>query len=161
MTISLSNQKGFSLIEALIAMLILSVGLLAVAMLQVSAMKANTNALSRTDGVSVAQSVLDTLRTLPMSDARLSDGDDTDDLYTGMATSGTNFTPDNADHSGSELYGSDSITGPTGQTYTIFWNVADNDDTNSKTVRLFVYWTDQKLGLDHTIVTTVLGGLYL
>jgi hypothetical protein len=53
------------------------------------------------------------------------------------------------------------ITGSTGQQYTVFWNVRDNTDTNTKTVRLFVYWTDQKFGLNRVIVTSVLGGLYL
>ena len=42
--------------------------------MQIGAMRANTNALGRTDGVAIAQSVLDTLRALPLDDPLLLDG---------------------------------------------------------------------------------------
>jgi len=151
-TLPIQNQQGFSLIEAMIAMVILSVGLLAVALMQIGAMKGNTNALSRTDGVAMAQSVMDTLRTLPLNDLLLVDNgsaiDDGRDVGAGFAAAA-------ADHDNGV------VAGASGQSYNVFWNVADNDDTNTKTVRLFVYWTDQKFGLNRVIVTSALGGLYL
>lgn len=152
--ILIQNQDGFSLIEAMIAMVILSVGLLAVGLMQVGAMKGNTNAMSRGNGVAIAQSVMNTLRTLPLDDALLDDGGDVDDLDAGR-DAGTGFTATDADHNNGV------VTGADGQGFNVFWNVADNDDTNTKTVRLFVYWTDQKFGLNRVIVTSVLGGLYL
>lgn len=136
-------------------MVILAVGLLAVAILQVSSMKANTNALSRTDGVAIAQSILDELRALPLDNDLLIDTDDDalGGLNDGEAVDGIPH-PENADQSNA------LITGTTGQSYTAFWNIAEDPATESKTIRLFVYWTDQQFGLDHTIVTTTLGGLY-
>lgn len=161
-TTPLNNQKGFSLIEAMIAMMILTIGLLAVGLMQVSAMKGNTNALSRTDGVAFAQSVMDRLRALPMSDALLTDTDGGVNLNAGMATGGGDPNPAVADHPPTLLYGANPITGMNGQSYTIFWNVTDNTPvTGAKTLRVFVYWTDPKFGLNRAIMTSVLGGLYL
>jgi type IV pilus assembly protein PilV len=158
------NQQGFSLIEAMIAMVILSVGLMAVGLMQIGAMKGNTNALSRGDGVAMAQSVMDTLRSLPMDDDLLKDDEPTPivDLDLGVDTNYADLDPDAATHSGSELFGSDEITGVNNQTYTIFWNVDDDSPiAETKTVRVFVYWNDQKFGLNRAIMTSVVGGLYL
>ncbi|MCK4503060.1 MAG: prepilin-type N-terminal cleavage/methylation domain-containing protein [Desulfuromonadales bacterium] len=147
----IKNQRGFSLIEAMIAMVILSIGLMAVGLMQIGAMKANANAFSRSDGVVMAQSVMDTLRCLPLDDDLLVDTGTAIDA--GKAVGGV-FNDALADQSLGNVVGSN------GQNYTIFWNVVDDTLTNSKTVRLFVYWTDQS-GLNRTIVTSVLGGLYL
>ena len=158
----IDNQKGFSLIEAMIAMVILSVGLLAVGLMQIGAMKANTNAISRTDGVAMAQSVLDTLRTLPVDDPLLSGSGD---LGAGMPAGNnlpTDDEIDDADHSGDEIFMSNRVFGVNGQKYTIFWNVIENSPVaDTRTVRVFVYWNDQKFGLNRTIMTSVVGGLYL
>lgn len=156
----INNQKGFSLIEALFAMVILTIGLLAVGLMQIQAMKGNTNAISRTDGVAVAQTVMDTLRSLPIDDTLLSDSGGT--LDDGIAVGGNAPVPGDADHTATELYGANPIAGMNGQNYTIFWNVTnDTPVTNSKTLRLFVYWTDQKFGRNRAIVTSIIGGLYL
>lgn len=157
---ALTNQKGFSLVEALIAIVLLTVGLLSVGLLQIGAMKSNTAATNRSDGVAIAQSVMDTLRTLPMNAPLLEDnGSAIDD---GSATGGNAPTPADADHTGTEIFGANPYIGMNGQAYTIFWNVADDTPiNNTKTVRLFVYWNDNRFGLNRTIVTSVLGGLYL
>lgn len=150
--LSLKNQQGFSLIEAMIAMVILSIGLLAVGLMQIGAMKGNTNALSRSDGVAMAQSQMDTLRSLPLNDPLLNDNggalDDGRDV-------GAGFDDALADQSLGVVFGMN------GQNYTIFWNVNDDAATGTKTVRLFTYWTDQQFGLNRVVVTSVLGGLYL
>jgi hypothetical protein len=54
--IPMRNQRGFSLIEALITMVLLIVGLLVARRI-----KANANAAGRTSGVAVARSVMDDL----------------------------------------------------------------------------------------------------
>ncbi|MEA3464559.1 MAG: prepilin-type N-terminal cleavage/methylation domain-containing protein [Thermodesulfobacteriota bacterium] len=161
--LSINNQQGFSLIEAMIAMVILSVGLMAVGLMQIGAMKGNTNALGRSDGVVMAQSVMDTLRCLPLGDDLLDDNGS--DLDAGKADGGV-FDDTLADHTAVELMGANPVTGANGQNYTIFWNIADNDidadgDAETKNIRLFVYWNDQKFGLNRVVVTSVLGGLYL
>lgn len=157
------NQRGFSLIEALVAMVILTIGLLAVGLMQIGAMKGNTNALGRSDGVAMAQSVMDTLRCLPLDDVRLSDSDDsTINLDDGMAVGGNAPVAANAGHEGDELFATNPILGANGQTYNVFWNVdEDTPVTGAKTIRLFVYWTDQKFGLNKVVVTSILGGFFL
>ena len=160
--LTIYNQKGFSLIEAMIAMVILSIGLLAVGLMQIGAMKGNSNAISRTDGVAMAQSVMDILRTLPVEDPLLSGGSN---LGAGMPA-GNNLPTAaeiaTADHPGDEIFASNPIPSINGQNYTIFWNVAENSPiADTRTVRVFVYWNDQKFGLNRAIMTSVVGGLYL
>lgn len=56
------RQSGFTLIEAMIAVVIFSVGLLAVASLQVVARKANFEAVQRTAASHLAQGLLERMR---------------------------------------------------------------------------------------------------
>ena len=106
----MKNQRGFSLIEAIVAMAILTVGLLAVGLMQISAMKGNTNALSRGDGVAVAQSVMDMLRSLPLDHNLLADEDPpVADLDLGAAANYAGLAPGSATHSGAELFGMISL----------------------------------------------------
>jgi type IV pilus assembly protein PilV len=153
-TFVLKNQRGFSLIEAIVAMVVLTVGLLAVGLMQIGAMKGNTNATSRSSGVAVAQSVMDDLRSLPLDHASLLDPH-AGQLDLGAAAAG-GPTAVNADHDNG------TITTPRGQVYTVFWNIADDFPIDSaKTVRVFVYWNDSHFGLNRAIMTSVIGGLYL
>lgn len=156
-TVKCRNQRGFSLVEALVAMVLLSIGLLGAGLMQIGSMKANTNAAGRTFGVGLAQSVMDDLRSRPLDDALLADtGDRGNDLDDGMAASGGNPVPADADQSMGQITASD------GRDYTIFWNVAEDEPVNgAKTLKLYVYWNDQEFGLNKVIMTTVLGGFYL
>ncbi|MEW5735473.1 MAG: prepilin-type N-terminal cleavage/methylation domain-containing protein [Thermodesulfobacteriota bacterium] len=54
-----SGSRGFSLLEVLIAMSIMSVGLLALAQMQVAAMKQNRSTTVRTDAISVGQDAME------------------------------------------------------------------------------------------------------
>ena len=158
-TVKRNNQEGFSLVEALVAMVLLSVGLLAAGLMQIGSMKANANAAGRTFAVGLAQSVLDDLRSLPVDDDLLDDGtgdvDGAGGLDDGMAAGGSP-NPAEADQSMGQVTGSD------GRNYTVFWNVAQDVPVDGvKTLKLFVYWNDSKFGLNKVIMTTVLGGLYL
>jgi len=156
----IKNQKGFSLIEVFTAMFILSVGLLAVGMMQIGAIKANTNAISRTDGVAMAQTVMETLRSLPLSSSLLTDTGAA--LDAGKSVNGNDPIPANAGHKASELYPTTTVEGSNGKIYTIFWNVEKDTPTKrARTLRLFVYWANQNSGLNKVIMTTTLGGLYL
>ncbi len=62
------RQKGFSLIEVMVALIITSVGLLGLAMLQVQGMKFNTNAYLRTQATLLANDIIDRIRTNPGGD---------------------------------------------------------------------------------------------
>jgi prepilin-type N-terminal cleavage/methylation domain-containing protein len=97
---SKSNMaSGFTLIEILIAISILSIGLLAVASMQVSAIRGNSHARHVTEGVTLAQDKLEELLYLSYTHADLSAGHHTD-LYppenhaiTWDITDGPNINP--------------------------------------------------------------------
>lgn len=59
------RQSGFSLLEVLIAVVILSVGLLGLAGMQVTSLKYVTSSLQRTQATSLAYDILDRLRANP------------------------------------------------------------------------------------------------
>lgn len=59
---SLSGMSGFSLMEVLIAMLILSIGLLGLAALQATSLKTNQEAYQRTQATFLAYDMIDRIR---------------------------------------------------------------------------------------------------
>jgi type IV pilus assembly protein PilV len=67
----LSDRKGFSLIELLVAITVLSVGLLAVAGLQGTAMRANSAANRMSAAASLAQEVMEDVTSWGIADPRL------------------------------------------------------------------------------------------
>ena len=61
---TMKNSKGFTLIEILIALTIFSVGLLAIAGLQISAIKYNSGSNLRTSSTALAQGVMEQVMAL-------------------------------------------------------------------------------------------------
>lgn len=57
------EMRGFSLIEVLVALLVLSVGLLGLALLQVQGMRYNSNSYQRTQATVLAYEIIDRIRT--------------------------------------------------------------------------------------------------
>ncbi|MBU2539089.1 MAG: prepilin-type N-terminal cleavage/methylation domain-containing protein [Proteobacteria bacterium] len=66
-----ANEKGFTLIEAMVAMVVLAIGILGVVIMQTRAVSANASAFSRTSGTGVGISVLETLQQMPFNDPNL------------------------------------------------------------------------------------------
>jgi len=71
------NQGGFSMIELLVAVVILAIGLLGLAELQVTAMKANSKSEGMIAATSLAQEIIERLTSMneadPMFDADVDD----------------------------------------------------------------------------------------
>ncbi len=65
------NSKGFTLIEVLIAMVIFSFGILAVAQMQIRALHGNSDAFSQTEATMWASNQAETLIALPFTHANL------------------------------------------------------------------------------------------
>ncbi len=163
---NIKNEKGFTLIEVIIAMGIFSIGILGVMAMQVEAIRGNSDASRRSQANTVALSVIEELKRLPFDDVNLNAGAN---LNAGMAVAGGAPTPNNADHLYipaqlpllSNIYqvnGTDLVDS-SGTRYQVFWNVDKTPvviGTDSFipfcTIRLFMYW-DTPLGTNHLEVT--------
>lgn len=73
------EQKGFTLLEVLVAIVVLSIGLLAAAAMQTIAIMGNTSAMNRTYALGLAEEMVDRIRV---------NAGDTPSIYTGINTSG-------------------------------------------------------------------------
>ncbi|MBW2615742.1 MAG: prepilin-type N-terminal cleavage/methylation domain-containing protein [Deltaproteobacteria bacterium] len=71
-----TRERGFTLIEVIVAISILTVGLLAVAKMQTAAIQGNFFAYRTSQATTLAQDRLEYLLALPYGDALLQDGDD-------------------------------------------------------------------------------------
>ena len=147
----ITNKQGFTLIEVLIALTILSIGVLAVAAMQIGAIKGNTSASGLTEASTLAQDKLEELLGVNYDDPVISDvngdgtGQDTDN--DGIDNDGGNFGLHELNHLSSPDFPDDSpdypwqYTGPTGIQYGIAWNIAvDLPVTETKTIKVNVSW---------------------
>jgi type IV pilus modification protein PilV len=122
----ISNEKGFSLIEILIAITVFAIGILAVGKMQITAIKGNSFANDLTTATTLAQDRMEKLICLSYIDDDLLDTNGNDD--TGLDAD-ANAT---ADHK--------YVDGR----YNIFWNIAtDYPISNTKEIRVIIRWTDK------------------
>lgn len=138
-----TNQRGISLIEILVAMVIGSIGFLALATMQTTAMHGNTFSSTTTDATTLAQGQMEELMRLTYSalttDTELVDTDGDGDAGLNDATAAT------ADS---------SLLAQTQNNlnYDIFWNISDDSlISNTKTVNVIVAWTDPMNGQNRTV----------
>jgi type IV pilus assembly protein PilV len=153
----LADQKGVTLIEAMIAMLLLSIGIVAVAAMQTRAIGASGAAFERTGANGVALSVLETLKTLPFDDANL--------VATPSLTSVGAWTYTEAGFPAlnpvlnvpaGAVAG--TVVDNSGLTYQLSWAVQDTilatGETPYKTVRVFMTWASP-VGQNRLVMTAV------
>jgi prepilin-type N-terminal cleavage/methylation domain-containing protein len=119
------QESGFTLLEVIVAIAILTFGILAVASTQVTAIRGNAFASGTTEATTWASDHMENLVALPWDDVNVADTD-------ADGTAGLDDTGGAADQ------------GPvTRGPYTIHWNVADNEVfNNTKTISVIVSWTD-------------------
>lgn len=116
----LSNQKGFTLLELLIALTILTVGLLGLAGLHIAAIQGNVSGFKISTAAAVAQQRIEELKALDSSAAALSDGAHAND-------------------------GNQVVQGITyNRSYTI---QDDTPVTGTSTITLTVQWVEPKTGI--------------
>ncbi len=117
------GEAGLTLIEALIAMSILTVGMLAIAQLQGKAIWANDLSSTNTAALNLAQDQLERIINMDYNDS------DLDDTQTG----------NNGDLTDTTTVDQQLTSGK----YTIIWNVAANTPiTDTKTVVVMVTWAN-------------------
>ena len=122
------NKQGFTLLEVIVAISILTIGLLAVASMQVSAIRGNASAYGMTEATSWASDQVEKLMVLPYENAGLQDTDGDGSAGLEEATEATDDNPNPP---------------PTHGKYKVYWNVAVDDTANgTKTVNVIATWTD-------------------
>jgi type IV pilus assembly protein PilV len=130
-------ERGFTLLEVIVAISILTVGLLAVASMQASAIRGNTLAGGVTEATNWASDQIEKLVELPYNDGRLQDKD-------GDGSAGLNDTEfdDDPGTQPDADYG-EIRQAPQGRQYKVYWNVAENDlKSGTKTINVIVTWQD-------------------
>lgn len=110
---AMSKEAGYTLIEVIIAMAILSIGLLAVGYMQITAINSNTTGSRITEGTTVALGKMEELITLRYTHADLAAGNHPD--------------PNSNDHPG----------------FSQTWDVVDNSPVaNAKRITVTVRWAE-------------------
>ena len=79
---TIQNERGFTLLEVIMAVSILSVGILAVASMQASALRGDAFAQNRTEGATWGQEKMEELIAAPYDDMDASNGDSQKNGYT-------------------------------------------------------------------------------
>lgn len=127
--ITTTNENGFTLIEALIAMVILALGIFALYSMQMASIQGNGRAARVTSAATWGADRLETLMTLDYDDPSDPNHELTDKNSDGVAGL------DNTDTPGSPADHGPETEGP----FTIYWNVADDYPAfGTKTVRVLV-----------------------
>ena len=161
----LAEQKGVTLIEAMVSMLLLSIGIVAVAAMQTRAVGASGAAFERTGANGVALTVVETLKALPFDDANLVAttapppallpliSDATARTYTaaGFPELQSLLTVPAGAAAG-------TVVDNSGLTYQLSWAVQDTflptGENPYKTVRVFMTWASP-VGQNRLIVTAI------
>lgn len=173
----MKNDNGFTLLEAMIALLILSVGIIGAALMQMQAIRGNDNGMGRTKANDIGLAVMEELRRLPFDDARACPAGtpavfSVAGLNSGSNIGGAAVAPALAGHIVSLVdfpnfpasytfsAATNTLVDDSGRSYQVFWNSnLDAFGTGAATqpacvINLFVYWQSPLGGLQHLQYTT-------
>ena len=148
-----SSEKGFTLVEVMIALAVFTIGILAVNAMQTKAISINTSANKLTLASSWASDRVERIFALDYDDPLIADTDGDGNGNTEDADDDGVDDDDNLDtvvddnenfglHHDTDVTADGTDTSPD-NSYTIFWNVADNIPMpNTKTIHIIVNRTD-------------------
>lgn len=154
----IAGQKGFTIIEAMVAIVILSVGILAVAAMQARAIGASGAAFERTGANGVALSVLETLKSLPFDNANLVATGSLDNNALAKTYTATGFPELKPLLTVPAGAAAGTVMDKSGLTYQLTWAVQDTilatGENPCKTVRVFMTWASP-VGQNRLVMTAV------
>ena len=110
----ITKNDGFTLIEAIMAVAVFSIGILSIYLVQTTAVRGNATASGITTASNWASDQIEQLLALGYNDPLLADDDD----------NGTGGLGETVDTGGTVI--ADGSATSTDSRYTIYWNVADN-----------------------------------
>lgn len=130
--LSLNNNKGFTIIEVMIAIVVLAIGLLGAGAMQLAAVKGNANSSNLTEATNLASDQIENILSWGTTDARLADNENVNFSRVGIL----------------------GVVGPGNNTMGVVNDVADNSTTFEDYT---IYWdgtphldplTFQPVGID-------------
>jgi type IV pilus assembly protein PilV len=144
-----SRQAGFTLVEVLIALVIMSIGMLGIAGLYVHSMQAGSTSMFRHHAVTLAGDIADRIRANPRAGAAYALGG----ANNNCVGAGIDCTP--AEMAANDIFLWDQqavATLPNGAV-----NVVFNNGVNPPTYQITVTWTQPGEVLNYTVTIPVLG----
>lgn len=157
----LKDQQGMTLIEAMIAIAVLTIGIMAVMGMQVRAIGASSTALYRTDANIIAVSLLETLKELPFDDPNLAQTVASPNALINDA-SNRRYVAGNFPRMApfiASVPTAGAVVDRAGITYNLSWAVQDNilpavpPHTPSKIISVFMTW-NSAMGQNRVEMTT-------
>lgn len=138
--VKILDEKGFSLIEILIAITVFAIGILALGKMQITSIKGNSFGNELTRAITLTQNKAEELTGLPYDDPLTKDTNDNGIGGLDDTQSGNNVIAD-----GNQVNGR----------YNISWNIAnDYPINNTKTIRVIVTWSIRG-NLKNTSITSM------
>lgn len=139
----LNNNRGFSLVEVLVALTIFAIGILAVAQMQYISMSADSSSAATTESAMITQEIAEALRQMDYESPDMLDL--TADAAGGLDSAAVPTSPPSAGTS-------DYLFATPNNRYTAYYNVQDNSPyTDTKTIRIIVLWNDKSFAKRYTI----------
>lgn len=138
----MQEEKGFTLIEIMVAITILAFGILALATMQIAAIHGNSSAKEMTEASTIAQNKLDELISLPFDDVQLDDtnGNGLAGLDSPTVNEVIAAGPALIPTGGSGPDYAQQISPDGTRNYFLYWNVRPG--FNLKTISVIVAWEE-------------------
>jgi len=131
----LNNNTGFTLVEVMVAIVVLTIGILGAGAMQVSVLNDNAGSYDMTEATALALDQVEDIMTWNYTDARLNDDNDT--AYNRIGTGAGNLRIRTIATNG-------DLIAAASDNYTIYLDITNNTPvaTNSKTIRVDVVWRE-------------------
>lgn len=136
------KSAGFSLIEVLVSLVILSVGLIGTAKLQSAVLKNSSDAQARSEATSIAQSKLEELKSYETLEA-----------YNNIQSS-ADLISDAADVGNTLEF---SVAG-TSTSYNVDWSLTENTTPDYLEITVTVAWSDSMGAPQQVSIDSIIGG---